>query len=258
MLLIRCYKRRYTSWLWGGKRIPHCCACAKFTSTPSSDENVDCFFFATSAKMMTIEADSNTPNKKCTSVVLHAASSTTATSLFCFMKLWAKLPKKFALLCSLSRTLSFTRKLSSDKKKKRERRKLNMWAQYCRESICASQTRVEQQVITVLCQHVVKSVGGWGRAAVKGTSWGWPECRPAGFGCSRRRETLHDSAPHTHCVNSADVPSPEISQHISSWKGEGTSCCGAVFQRGGAQNSEREVGLFQKYYADCEAFHCRI
>lgn len=60
-----------------------------------------------------------------------------------------------------------------------------------------------------------------------------------------------------HCINSADVP-PQKYPNTSTWKGEGTACCGAAFQRGGALNSEREVGLFFFFLniADCEGGNC--
>lgn len=66
----------------------HCCACAKFTSTPSSAENAE------SVDFVRYFSQKRWLFSSLQEIIFHAASSTAATSL----SVWAKLPI-FALPC---------------------------------------------------------------------------------------------------------------------------------------------------------------
>lgn len=154
MLLIRCYKKRYTSWLWGGQEN----FSLLFTSTPSSSENVYCYLFATSAKWWQLTPSWFKHPKQdmyisCTACSLIYNSS----KCFCFMKLWTKLQKN--LLCFAALAGRFHSLVKCPQKKKEREKKTTLyvrtillWIDLCvtDNSWAAGDT--------VLCQYVVKNV----------------------------------------------------------------------------------------------------
>lgn len=188
VLFIRCRERYHILWLWDGHKSLHCCACAKFR--PPSEENAEILLFDTSA-----QNDNFLPKAKCSSVVIHAASYTAATSLF----VWANLDK-FALLCSS-------------------------------KGACTTSVRK----ILCMNRSVRRSSSRWYCVSVRWRVWGgqqwqqqraWPEvgsgCRPAGLECSRKSEALLHSAPHTLHLLCRSPPQKYSS--TSTPKQEGAAC----------------------------------
>lgn len=251
MLLIRCYKKRYTSWLWGGQEN----FSLLFTSTPSSSENVYCYLFATSAKWWQLTPSWFKHPKQdmyisCTACSLIYNSS----KCFCFMKLWTKLQKNLLCFAALAGRFHSLVKCPQ-KKKEREKKQLYMWEQYCCESICASQTTVEQQVI-LCCASM-----WWKMFRVKGEQQ--LRARPE----DGRSAVLQDSSAAgegslcitlllTHCINSADVPSPEISQHKYLEDGGDSVLWSCISKRWGSKFREgsRIVSKIVKLFAAGSGF----
>lgn len=184
---VRCCRH---PWLWCGQRSAHCCACAKFTSTASSD-NADTHIVV--CLTTPVNNDNLLPARNIYPWYF-MQPHLQQQQVYFLRRLLINLPLG-SLAISTKKVLRTKRDLSV--------RKILLWIDLC--------------VIDSWAAGDSGDEGSQQQRARPEDGWGGPSC-------SRRGEVLHDSALClllTHCINSADVPIPKILWQKYQEKGRG-------------------------------------